>query len=252
MVIKAKPIAERPRERCLHFGAASLSVRECLALILGSGPRGKGCLGLAEDILARFGGRPEGDGSEAEEPFFAAVQAGAASWLGGITGLGVSGQTRLLAAFELMQRFHHYVIRTNDPQPTSTSTLKHLEQLALTKVSDKLRAATREWLGFIPYDCRRGMGSLSIVEHGSRTHVNVDLQELFTRILMQRPQAIFLVHNHPNSDPSPSSDDLQLTQTVDSIAEPFGIQLLSHLIVTPSGAAAFSTTATGDFRACPT
>ena len=49
------PATERPRERCLEKGARSLSIRECLALILNSGPKGKGSLGLSLEILDRPG-----------------------------------------------------------------------------------------------------------------------------------------------------------------------------------------------------
>ena len=49
------PLAERPRERLLAQGAASLSDAELVALFLRTGVRGKSALDLARELLARFG-----------------------------------------------------------------------------------------------------------------------------------------------------------------------------------------------------
>ena len=45
-----------PRERLIAQGAAALTDAELLAILLGTGYRGKPVLALAEDLLARFGG----------------------------------------------------------------------------------------------------------------------------------------------------------------------------------------------------
>ena len=49
------PPAERPRERLLAQGAASLSDAELVALFLGTGVRGKSAVAVARELLARFG-----------------------------------------------------------------------------------------------------------------------------------------------------------------------------------------------------
>ena len=47
--------SERPRERLLARGPASLSDAELVALFLGTGVRGKSALDVARELLARFG-----------------------------------------------------------------------------------------------------------------------------------------------------------------------------------------------------
>ena len=43
--------------------------------------------------------------------------------------------------------------------------------------------------------------------------------------------AIFVVHNHPSGDPTPSKADLQLTKTLQSAAQLLGVKFLNHLIL---------------------
>lgn len=227
------PLSERPRERCLDTGPTCLSLRECLALILGSGPPGIGCLGLATNIL----GKP-GSGlstQEEERAFFTSLEVSGGSYLKGISGLGPAGQAKLLAAFEVGRRYSLYrnrIFRSNQPQK---STIAELAREALSKISGKNRSEPQEWFGFIPIHRSGELGELCIVEQGARTHVNVDPAELFARVLVLRPRGLFLCHNHPSGIVVPSPQDLNLTEKVAEIALQLGIQLLGHWIVTSQG-----------------
>ncbi len=230
MVIESTPISERPRERCLQNGPASLSLRECLALILGSGPPGVGCLGIAENILNKPGkGLPS---SEEERAFFNALEISGTGHLTEINGLGPAGQSKILAAFELGRRYALY--RSDLPLQTRPPSRQDLTLQALAKISNAKRAAPQEWFGFVPMHRNGKLGELCVVEKGARTHVNLDPAELFARILALRPRGVFLFHNHPSGVLTPSQEDLDLTEHIREISEKFGILLLGHWIVTPS------------------
>jgi DNA repair protein RadC len=43
--------------------------------------------------------------------------------------------------------------------------------------------------------------------------------------------ALLVAHNHPSSDPEPSSDDLTLTRRLGSAGALLGIEVLDHLIL---------------------
>lgn len=225
--ITSTPISERPRERCLERGPQALSVRECLALIIGSGPRGTGCLGLAGRILTRPGnGLPP---IEEERAFFSAMEVAPTSIVQEIPGLGDANQAKLLAAFELGKRYAHF--RENRQQSRKSPKNCDLAGAALKNIPPHLRSEPREWLGFIPYYRTSEMGELCVVERGVRTHVNVDPAELFARVLSLRPAAMYLVHNHPSGDTSPSEQDFDLTRRVSATSRQFGIRVLGHWIV---------------------
>ncbi|MCM2322766.1 MAG: hypothetical protein NDJ90_05855 [Oligoflexia bacterium] len=228
---------ERPRERCLLRGPDSLSLRECLALVLNSGPPATGSLGLARALLGRVGeGLPE---EEAERAFFTAMESNAAAHLQDLRGLGPATQARLLAAFELARRYAQHrgramaAIRRTPPIDDPGD----LRTRSLQRISAERRSATREWLGFVPVYQFRTVGELCRVEAGVRTHVNVDPAELFARLLALRPSAFFLFHNHPSGDLTPSPQDRQLTRRVGALAEELGIRLLGHAILAPEGEA---------------
>ena len=55
MSIRDWPVAERPREKLLEWGAASLSDAELLAIFLRTGVSGRSAVDLARELLAQFG-----------------------------------------------------------------------------------------------------------------------------------------------------------------------------------------------------
>jgi DNA repair protein RadC len=224
------PASERPRERCLENGAQALSLRECLAVILGSGPPGAGSLGLATRILTRPG--PGLNRPDEERAFFTAMENSGLSHLVEIPGLGPAGKARLLAAFEIGRRYANY---RQTPVRQAPASLDELATQALTRVTPELRNEAREWLGFVCLHRSGELGELCVVERGVRTHVNVDPAELFARLLALRPRGFVLIHNHPSGNVNPSPEDLHLTRNVDDLARSLGMRLLGHWIVSPSG-----------------
>jgi DNA repair protein RadC len=234
MKMRDLPATERPRERCLEKGARALSFRECLALILNSGPRGKGSMGLSQDLLERPGTGLSED--EQMRAFFLAMEVSSDAYLEGLSGLGYASQARLLAAFELARRYSLFrEARNHQTAPPQTQTLMKVAQTALSRVSIEKRTETQEWLGFIPCYRTGEVGQLCIVEKGVRTHVNIEPIELFARVLALRPHGFILVHNHPSGDLTPSLPDQEITERVTQLARPFGIRMLGHWIVAARG-----------------
>jgi DNA repair protein RadC len=227
-IIQNTPIQERPRERCLETGASCLSLRECLSLILGSGPPGIGCMGLATQILEKPGTGL--DVSAEEKAFFMAMETAGTAHVKEVNGLGPALQARILAAFELGRRYSVYRYEHSRAQ-RSTLPQSTLARQALRKISQKDRSEPKEWLGFVPIHRSGEMGELCVVERGVRTHVNTEPAELFARILALRPRGFFLFHNHPSGNMNPSPQDLDLTERVQEISRTFGLQLLGHGIV---------------------
>ena len=87
--IRDLPNADRPREKLIRNGAASLSDVELLAVLLGSGSRRAGVLDLASRILRSLGGR---------------LDSGNLELLQSIPGVGDAKACQIEAAFELTRR----------------------------------------------------------------------------------------------------------------------------------------------------
>lgn len=84
--------ADRPRERLIRLGPDALSDAELIALLLGSGRRGRGAVDLAQDLLDTHGGLP-------------GLARALPDDLLGTLGIGSAKATRVVAALALARRF---------------------------------------------------------------------------------------------------------------------------------------------------
>ncbi|MCX7379467.1 MAG: DNA repair protein RadC [Alphaproteobacteria bacterium] len=66
---------------------------------------------------------------------------------------------------------------------------------------------------------------------GTVNHTPVYPREVVKRALELKATALILVHNHPSGDPTPSRDDLEMTQEVKRAAMALSIVLHDHVIV---------------------
>ena len=67
---------------------------------------------------------------------------------------------------------------------------------------------------------------------GTIDHTPVYPREVIKRALELSATAIILVHNHPSGDPTPSRADIDMTRHIIDLAEPMGIVVHDHIIVT--------------------
>ncbi|MBY0470966.1 hypothetical protein K2X30_07325 [bacterium] len=228
-MLRTVPLDERPRERCLEQGTACLSLRECLAILLGSGPRSVGCMGIAQKILDQLGTylSPK----EQERAYFLRLEEGFTPKSFSISGLGDAGTARLMVAMELGKRYAGF--RENEKRPTGLRLKQSdLNRLAVQTVPSSLRNSPTEWMAFVPFYRSGNLGDFNLLEKGGRSQVSLDPQELFARVLALRPQGFFLFHNHPSGDLSPSIEDLALTANVKRVCNDLGLQFLGHGILT--------------------
>ena len=56
-------------------------------------------------------------------------------------------------------------------------------------------------------------------------------REVFRAAIADCASAMFLAHNHPSGDPTPSQVDRDVTRRLNQVAEIVGIRILDHLIV---------------------
>ena len=66
---------------------------------------------------------------------------------------------------------------------------------------------------------------------GSVNQSQVRISELFRELIRQNCPAIILVHNHPSGDPTPSADDVRLTEQVVAAGKLLDIDVLDHLVI---------------------
>jgi len=66
---------------------------------------------------------------------------------------------------------------------------------------------------------------------GTVDHVPVYPREVVKRALELNASAMILVHNHPSGDPTPSEEDISMTNQIANAANALGISLHDHLII---------------------
>ncbi len=231
ITIKELSADERPRERSLRHGAECLSTRELLAVIIGSGPRAKGCLGLAEDLFKR-GILPSKVDLE-DEQFFASLDTDGSLLLTDIKGLGLATKARLLALFEFSKRFARY--RESKTRGRLRYSPTKLKRQAQKRLSESLRSSAKEWIGFVPIYSSNRVGDFCVIEFGTRFHVNFDPKNLFSKLFTLNAVAFFLMHNHPSGALEPSAADHLLTQQIQILGKQLNTYLIDHCVVSSKG-----------------
>jgi DNA repair protein RadC len=90
---------------------------------------------------------------------------------------------------------------------------------------------TRECLMVMYTDSACRMITYDLIRAGTVDHVPVYPREIVKRALENAASGLFLVHNHPSGDPTPSLEDLVLTRTIADACRLLDIALHDHLIV---------------------
>lgn len=208
--IKALPPAERPRERLVSEGAAALSNRELLAIVLRSGTVGESALVVAERLLQTFGSLRELLAAGVEE-------------LAAVRGVGLVKAVQVKAALELGRRLasSRHAWRPSVTGPEDVASL----------VMEDLRHRDREVFQALLLDVKHRLLGIHVVSIGHLSGAPVHPRELFKDAIRRSAAAVVLVHNHPSGDPQPSPEDIALTRRLAEAGRLLGIEVLDHLIV---------------------
>jgi len=209
MSIQNLPSAERPRERLAALGPGALSTTELLAIIMGSGTRGKSVLELARELLTQFRTIEAISESSLEE-------------LCQIHGLGKVKAIQLQAAFALARRLF-------DQSETRPRILTPKQAYHL--LSPDLAHLKEERVMVVLQDVKRRVTHKELVAIGTLTEVVAHPREVFYPAVRHKAASLLIAHNHPSGDPTPSRADIKLTHALIAAGKALDIPLSDHLII---------------------
>jgi DNA repair protein RadC len=89
------------------------------------------------------------------------------------------------------------------------------------------------WVGIL--DARNRLMKLAEVARGSVNQAGIRPREFFAPAITSNAAAVFLVHNHPSGDTTPSPEDDDLTKRLVEAGKLLGIPVLDHLVVAKVG-----------------
>ncbi|MBN2498336.1 MAG: DNA repair protein RadC [Deltaproteobacteria bacterium] len=147
--------------------------------------------------------------------------------LGTLAGVGPARVRRLRLALELGRR-------ATAPAPRPGAALRSSGQVA-EYFRCRLQDRERESIHALLLDGKNRPVRHICAAEGSWTCCALDPKIVLAACLRHAAPALILIHNHPSGDPSPSRDDLELTERMKRAAGLLGIQLVDHLIVARQG-----------------
>ncbi|HTQ75495.1 MAG TPA: DNA repair protein RadC [Burkholderiales bacterium] len=210
MAINDWPPQERPRERLLAMGPASLADAELLAILLRTGVKGKSAVDLARDLLGRHGS------------ISALLEAGSTASRE-IPGLGAAKVAQLKAALELARRALREEISARDALSSPRAVRDYL----------RLALAGREQEVFMVLllDAQHRVIVSEELFRGTLTQTSVYPREVVKCALRHNAAAVIFAHNHPSGVAEPSHADEILTRSLKTALALVDIQVLDHFIV---------------------
>lgn len=208
--IQELPQEMRPRERMFYAGPGALSTAELLAIILRVGGRGENVIRMAERLLTQFGGVV----GLAQTSMDELCQA---------HGVGRAKAAQIKAALELGKRLQAAAPQER-PQirtPADVANLLMLEMGFLEQ--EQLRA--------VLLDTKNNVIRIATVYSGSLNAAVVRIGEVFRDAVRANCASIVVVHNHPSGDPTPSPEDVRVTEMLVEAGRLLDIEVLDHLVI---------------------
>lgn len=208
--MKHLPPHDRPREKLERLGPAGLGDNELLALVFGSGTRGRGALELADRLIDHAGG------------LHGLTRAGVDE-LRRVPGVGRARAAQVLAAVEFGRRT---LVRDGVARPRLSSPRELAAYLLPLYGSSAV-----EQFGIVMLDSKHRLIRVKLVSTGSLDATIVHPREVFREAAAASAAVIVLFHNHPSGDPTPSPDDVALTARMVGAGAVMGIDVVDHLIL---------------------
>ncbi len=99
----------------------------------------------------------------------------------------------------------------------------------------KLEHEDRETFVALYLNAKNRVLEKQIVSRGSLNANIVHPREVYKEAVLISAASVVVSHNHPSGDPTPSREDLVITERLYKTGEIIGIELIDHVIVGESG-----------------
>jgi len=197
------PKEQRPREKLLLNGPASLSDRELLAILLTTGTKGNNVRKLAGNLQSLL------DRSK-DIPSVKEISA--------LAGIGNAKACSVAAMLEIgRRRYGSFSARVKHPTDIFTLVRHYADRKQERFISLSLNGA-HEVL------------AVRIVTIGLVNKTIIHPREVFADLIQDRAAAFCVAHNHPSGQLTCSPEDEDITERLLGAAKILGIQFVDHII----------------------
>ena len=204
---------ELPYDKFMRLGPEYLSDAELLAIMLRTGTRSKTPIELGRDIL-----KLAGDDMGLLGLYHFNIKA-----LMQIPGIGEVKAVQLLCIAEIAKR-------TSNMQARPDLTFDKPETVAAYYM-ERMRHKDTEQLLLVLLDAKRHILNESVLSTGIFNATLISPRDICVRAMRNEASYIVILHNHPSGDPTPSRQDVLVTQKIKEVSDLVEIPLLDHIII---------------------
>ena len=185
-------------------------------IAMATGRRGAAAYADAHKLVEKLGLRKLAD-------------AGAAEILEICRGMKPDAVQRLMAGVEIGLRIaelkseYESETRINSPSTAIQFCLKQFGRMARESKQEEFWIVTLNTKN-VPIDCHQ-------ITVGTLRNSLVHPREVFRPAIRDAANCIMAVHNHPSGDPTPSDQDISVTERLEQTAEVVGIPVIDHIVV---------------------
>lgn len=214
MKIKEIPQSERPYEKLEMYGAQALSNAELLAIIIKNGTKEESSVMLAQKILSM---------QKSTQDSLRFLQDISIKEFMSIKGIGKVKAIQLLAVCELTKRISrpikNFNVQIKSPQDVADLLI------------NELKYEKREIVKVLMLNVKNNILKIQDIALGGTSFAVFEIKDVLKEAIKIGAPKIILVHNHPSGDPTPSHDDIELTQKLEQVSKMLEIELLDHVII---------------------
>jgi DNA repair protein RadC len=210
LTVRDLPSDDRPRERLRRHGPQALATSELLAIILRTGTRRDNVLELSTRLLSRYGS-------------LGGIMSADFADLCNEHGLGEAKCAQLKAALELGRR-----LQLERPEQrykiTSPADAARLVMMDMAHMD-------HEELRILLLDTKNQVVEIIHAYKGTVNSSVLRAAEIFRPAIARNCPGLLICHNHPSGDPTPSGEDLEVTEQLISAGRLLDIELVDHLVI---------------------
>ena len=215
--VKNSPEQDRPRERLLAMGVEQLSTAELIAILIRSGRPGESAVMGGQKVARQFQTCLEDlpNAGRAELKLISCA-------------VEKTAYCQIMAGIELGRRVAALSDKPVTRRITSSSDaiefcLQHFKRLA--------SFAKQEEFHIVCLDTKNQVVDTHQITVGTLDASLVHPREVFRAAIRDAASSVLLVHNHPSGDPTPSREDIQVTDRLTEVGKLVGIDVLDHIVL---------------------
>ncbi|MCV9388695.1 RadC family protein [Reichenbachiella ulvae] len=212
LTIKKWAEEDRPREKLILKGKATLSDAELIAILIGSGTAKMSAVQVSQEILA------------STENNLNQLAKLSLHDLKKFNGIGEAKAIAIIAALEIGRR-------RKESEPQKRVKILSSEDLYQYMKANLLDLPHEEfWVCYL--NRANQVIKKEQISTGGVSGTVVDSKIIFKRALEELASSIVLVHNHPSGNIQPSQQDIQLTKKLKEAGRILEIPVIDHIIFT--------------------